>query len=123
MASENFIEEQVGQGLKLKTIANHPYVDFRQLLDPVSGGLTQTHPSLMTPINDVYLSDISLQYAGIFLLSSLVRYRPQIWIHSISRFSNHEKPSDDQALALIEGFMNKVQSTYPNLVTRLLTQA
>ena len=123
LASENFIEEQVGQGLKLKTIANHPYVDFRQLLNPVSGGLTQTYPSLMTPINDVYLSDISLQYAGIFLLSSLVRYRPQIWIHSISRFSNHEKPSDDQALALIEGFMNKVQSTYPSLVTRLLTQA
>lgn len=121
LASENFTENQ-GR-LTLKPMDNDAYIDFRQLLDPLSGGLTQTYPSLVTSINGAYLSDISLQYAGMFLLSSLVRYRPQIWVHSISRFANHERPADDQALALIEEFMNTVQSTYPNLVVRLLTHS
>lgn len=123
LAPEHFAEEQGGRLLTLKHIADGEYIDFRQLLDPISGGLTQTYPSLMTPINGAHLSDISLQYMGMFLLSSLVRYRPQIWVHSISRFASHERPADDQALALIETFMDTVQSTYPKLVTRLLTHA
>lgn len=112
-----------GRLISFKPMADDTYIDFRQLLDTVSGGLTQTYPSLATPINGAHLSDISLQYAGMFLLSSLVRYRPQIWVHSVSRFASHKRPADDQALALIEGFMDTVQSTYPKLVARLLTQA
>lgn len=123
LASENFVGEQGERRLTLKPMDDDTYIDFRQLLDPLSGGLTQIYPSLVTPINGARLSDISLQYAGMFLLSSLVRYRPQIWVHSVSRFASHERPADDQALALIEEFMDTVQSTYPKLVARLLTQA
>jgi hypothetical protein len=122
LASANFADEQGGR-LTLKTMADDTHIDFRQLLDPLSGGLTQTYPSLATPINGAHISDISLQYAGMFLLSSLVRYRPQIWVHAVSRFASQESPADDQPLALIEGFMDTVQSTYPKLVARLLTQA
>jgi len=122
LASENFMEENGGRRLVLKAKPDQQYVDFRQLLDSVIGGLTQSYPSLSKPINGAHLSDVSLQYAGMFLLSSLVRYRPQIWVHSVSRFASQERPADDQSLALIESFMDTVQSTYPKLVTRLLTE-
>jgi hypothetical protein len=121
LAAENFVEQEEGRAIRLKTENHDPYIDFRELLDPIYGGLTQ-RPSLSSPINGAYLSDISLQYTGMFLLSSLVRYRPQVWVHAVSRFASHERPADDQALALIEGFMGTVQSTYPNLVAQLLTE-
>ena len=98
------------------------YVDFRQLIDCVAGGLTESFPSLVKPVNNHYISDVAFHYMGMYLLSSLVRYRPQIWVHSVSRFSNSDRPADDQALSLIEKFMSSVQIIFPNLVAKLLTQ-
>jgi hypothetical protein len=97
-------------------------IDFRRLLEPTCCGLTEDHPTLSAKINELYVSEASLQYAGMFLLGSLVRYQPQIWVHSVTRLASHERPADDQALAIIERFMSKVQSTFPRLVVRLLTQ-
>lgn len=59
LASENFTEEQGGRRLTLKPMGNDAHIDFRQLLAPLSGGLTQTYPSLVVPINGSYLSDIT----------------------------------------------------------------
>ena len=122
LAPENLVEEFDGRRIKIRPIEPQTHIDFRQLLDPVAGRLTQPYPSLVVPIAGAHISDISLQYVGMFLLSSLVRYRPQTWVHSVSRFASQERPADDQALALIERFMNAAQGTFPNLVTRLLTQ-
>jgi YaaC-like Protein len=46
------------------------------------GGLL-SNDGLCSPINGAYISQPALVYLGIFLLSSLVRYRPEIWIHAL----------------------------------------
>lgn len=63
---------------------------------------------LCSPINGVYISQPALVYLGIFLLSSLVRYRPEIWIHSITRRNSSEQPADDYAISLLENFLSVV---------------
>ena len=96
-------------------------VDFRSLMEPICGDLSQSSPCLMTKMNGHSLSDISFQYIAMFLLSSLVRYRPQTWVHSVSRLGNSERPADDQSLALIERFMDLAQTSFPQLVVRLIS--
>lgn len=81
----------------------------------------QTHPpealllggslsdkGLCSPVNGVYISQAALVYLGIFLLSSLVRYRPEIWVHAITRGASSERPADDHALSLLENFLSLV---------------
>lgn len=104
--------------------ANRPptYVDFRQLLEPLAGGISREWPCFVEPIGGAHVSDVSLLYLGVCLLSSLVRYRPQIWVHSVSRFVTDERPADDQALALIDHFMGAARSAFLDLVPRALTK-
>ncbi|MDR6661281.1 hypothetical protein J2W51_003867 [Tardiphaga robiniae] len=95
-----------------------PAVD---ILTPLSGGYVgsaQTYA--MQPINNVKLSEYALQFLGSFLLSSLVRYRPQIWQNAISRSVTAESPADDRALSLIEKFLDDVLSGFPNMVVRVI---
>jgi len=40
-----------------------------------------------------------------FLLSCVVRYRPQTWVHVITRTTTQDNPSMIKALALLEEFM------------------
>lgn len=111
-----------GRNVWSKSIVGEKYIDFRNLLDPVSGGSAQSSSSFMTPIRGAHISDISLQYVGMFLLSSLVRYRPQVWVHAVTRFASQERPADDQALALIERFMDTAQSRFQSIVPYLLSR-
>ncbi len=99
----------------------NPYLDFCGLLDPVAGGISGGYPFFVTPMDNHYMSELSLLYMGMFLLSSLVRYRPQIWIHAVSRFSDSDRPADDQALALTEQFMELSVSRFLDTVVRLLS--
>lgn len=95
-----------------------PAVD---ILPPLSGGYIgsgQTYA--MQPINDIKLNEYALQFLGSFLLSSLVRYRPQIWQNAISRSVTAQSPADDRALSLIEKFLDDVLSGFPSMVVRIL---
>lgn len=101
--------------------AGTPHLDFRNLLEPVAGGISEGYASFVTPLDEQYISELSLLYMGMFLLSSLVRYRPQIWVHAVSRFSDGERPADDQALALTEQFMRLAESRFLDAAVRLLS--
>jgi hypothetical protein len=75
---------------------------------------------LVSPIQDAYVSEFSLQYLALFLLSSLVRYRPQIWAHAIARSAFEDKPADDRMLSLIEKFLDLNRNSIPELVVKVL---
>jgi hypothetical protein len=117
--SEGFLMEIGGDFKATALIAKkpeHDKNDFRTILPPLFGGLRRNLQNIVEPFKGEYISEYSLFYLGMFLLSSLVRYRPQIWNHSISRSITIEKSTDDRALALIEDFMNKAIAEYPNMV-------
>jgi hypothetical protein len=74
----------------------------------------------VSPFSGQYVSEFSLHYMGLFLLSSLVRYRPQTWIHAISRSVVADMPADDQSLSLIERFLDINGSEIPEMVVSVL---
>jgi hypothetical protein len=66
-------------------------------LDPLAEGGIYA----ISPVMNNHISEFSFHYLGLFLLSSLVRYRPQTWMHAISRSVLEQMPADDQALTLM----------------------
>jgi hypothetical protein len=58
------------------------------------------------PIGDKHIAELSLHFLGLFLLSTLARYRPATWRHAVSRTALSQVPADDRALALIERFLD-----------------
>ena len=54
----------------------------------------------------IFISEYALHYLGMFLLSSLVRYRPPIWTHTIKSSVTSGRAADDKSLALVEKFMD-----------------
>jgi hypothetical protein len=90
------------------------------ILPPLSGGITNEPTYAIQPIGSAYLSEFSLQFLASYLLSSLVRYRPQIWQHSISRSATADAPADDRALALVEEFLTGVLNAFPKLVVHAI---
>jgi YaaC-like Protein len=88
-------------------------------LHPLAGGFSSA-TSAISPINDAHLSEFSFHYLGLFLLSSLVRYRPQIWTHAISRSSFQEIGPDDKALSLIEEFLALNSTIIPDMTATIL---
>lgn len=57
------------------------------------------------PINGQYLAELSASYAALFLLGSLVRYRPHSWNHAVSGAIVPDRPSDDRAISIVEAFL------------------
>jgi len=76
-------------------------------LSPLGGGYSNSAVRFaISPINgNILLSEFSLHFIALFILGSLVRYRTATWAHAISRTSISDAPADDQALALIERFL------------------
>ena len=94
-------------------------VDFKTILDPLAGGYS--HPiRAISPIKELFVSEFSLHYLALYLLSSLVRYRPQSWGYALSRSSTAELPADDRVLALLEQFMALNEIAIPQLVSTAL---
>jgi hypothetical protein len=91
-----------------------------RILKGVGGGYSETSMSAISPINDKYVSEFSLAYIGLFLLSSLVRYRPDTWAHAVSRTSLQDRPVDDQPLALVQAFLEANLNDVPALVVKLI---
>jgi hypothetical protein len=85
---------------------------------PVGGFTGGIYP--MSPVAGSYLSEFSFHYLALFLLSSLVRYRPHIWMHAISRSVMSDTPADDRALSLVERFLDINVSAIPEMVVTVL---
>lgn len=122
---ENELDEPLFAPLGTKFCAsdnperNHrcPRLPINELTHP---GGSFTSSSLVAPLSGIYLSEYSTHYLGMFLLSSLVRYRPHAWVHAISRTATTENPADDQALALLEEFMRLHAEAIPKLASDVL---
>lgn len=93
---------------------------FSERLPPLGGGYAEGNAYAISPVNGSYLSEFSLHYLGLFLLSSLVRYRPQTWVHAISRTGISEAPADDQAVSLVERFLDLNSADFPSLIVTVL---
>jgi YaaC-like protein len=89
---------------------------------PSAAGYLQGGTHLVAPIGStgLHISEFSLHYLGLFLLSSLIRYRPEVWAHSLSRSMFLNERADDQALSLIERFLEINRSVIPQMVVTVL---
>jgi len=112
--SDLLLAEEYGSFSRKKSDAIR--VDFKNILDPLAGGYSSSTRAI-SPINDIFISEFSLHYVALYLLSSLVRYRPQSWGHAISRSASTELPADDKILALLEQFMEINQTAIPQLIS------
>jgi hypothetical protein len=97
---------------------NKPFI-IAAGLHPLAGGFSSA-TNAISPVNDLNLSEFSLHYLALYLLSSLVRYRPQIWTHAISRSTFHEMPADDRALSIVEQFLILNSQIIPNMIATIL---
>jgi hypothetical protein len=115
-ASNNgFVNARVMMG------AGNTFVSAEDILPPLSGGYVRSADTYaLQPVAGVRLSEYSLQFLGCFLLSSLVRYRPQIWQNAISRSITQQKSADDRSLSLIEQFLDEVLNGFPNMVVHVI---
>jgi hypothetical protein len=78
-------------------------------------------PVAIAPLeSNSYLNVYTLHYLALFLLSSLVRYRPNVWVHAISRSVSDGMPADDSALAIIQTFLDQNFIEIPSLVAEVL---
>lgn len=94
-------------------------IPIDQLFEGIGGGYNNRTDAI-APFYGRYLSEYSLIYIGLFLLSSLVRYRPDTWSHAVSRSSLQDRPADDQALSLIQSFLDFAQGAIPSFVVKVL---
>lgn len=85
----------------------------------VGGGLWGGSHAI-APVGGHYISEFSFHYLALFLLSSLVRYRPETWTHAISHSVLPDTPADDQALSLIGEFLDLNSSQAPAMVVKVL---
>src|SRR3972149_9047780 len=90
-------------------------VNFWDIIQPIGRGPANGQ-YLIEPFDNICISELSLYYLGMFLLSSLVRYRPQIWMHSLSHLATSASPSDDAALALLEKFLEDTLNVFPSAI-------
>jgi YaaC-like protein len=87
---------------------------YGEILPCAQGGLFGHYPTFTSPVRDnVYLSEFSLLYLGTYLLGSLVRYRPEIWIHALYGTETPTRPRDDGARALIQSFLDTAAKQVP----------
>ncbi len=97
--------------------------DILSKTHPIAGGISgnmDTH--IIESFNGIFLSELALFYMGMFLLSSLVRYRPDIWSNALSRRAVSNNPVDDKALSLIEHFIEISLSIFPQHVVAILKE-
>ncbi|MGB9235307.1 MAG: YaaC family protein [Terriglobales bacterium] len=118
--SKAYLREQNGafQELALAGDINEPF-SLKDGFCPVAGGYSGIIYAI-APVRDLYFSEFSMHYLALFLLSSLMRYRPQTWTHAISRSVVAGEPADDRALSLIERFLRLNETEIPEFVVQIL---
>jgi hypothetical protein len=125
---DEFAEERLVVGpfgysatVRAASVAGRPPLPLKRF-SPLAGGYSNAAGEFaISPVNgNIYLSEFSLHFIALFILSSLVRYRAPTWAHAISRTSTSEMPADDQALALIERFMELNMEVVPSFILTML---
>jgi hypothetical protein len=91
---------------------------------PTSGSLA--HPDaagspIVRPLQDIQLTTYAIMYMAAFMLGSLVRYRPETWVHALAGRVTRERALDDQALALIEEYLAFVLDHFPTVAISAIT--
>lgn len=86
------------------------------------GNLHDKYTTIIEPIHAAHISELALYYAGMYLLSSLVRYRPTIWANSISRRPIGSVQPDDKPLALIEQFLQLATKRFPRMTVNAIRE-
>ena len=102
----------------LREAVGIPRRPIESILTPMAGGLVGGSPNAIAPLDGVFPSEFSLQFLVLFLLSSVVRYRPDTWTHAINRSVLGDRPSDDELIALVERFLELHTSSIVDLVSK-----
>jgi hypothetical protein len=116
--SDNILTEREGRFSRMDV--NREVIPFEKILPSLSGGVVGASQNCIRPAGESEISEQSLVYMGVFLLGSLVRYRPEIWVHSINGRSTTQRSYDDHCMAMIESFLGMTLSTYPQYVKNCL---
>ncbi len=118
--ADEFSEECLSHNT-FATTPGDAFFHFAQRLPPLAGGYSGSGAFAISPLKgDIYPSEFALHFMALYILSSLVRYRPQTWAHAVSRTAVSDSPADDQALALIEQFLEINRTTVPSFVITAL---
>jgi len=120
-AEEHLVLGTYGYSATVNPVASKPPLPLDRF-SPLAGGYSNSAGQFaISPINgSIYLSEFALHFIALFILSSLVRYRAPTWAHAISRTSISDRPADDQALALIERFMELNMEVVPSFIVTML---
>jgi hypothetical protein len=89
--------------------------DFLRSMPPLAGGWTGGLHAIAA-FRGIYFSEFSLHCLGLYLLSSLVRYRPDTWVGALSRRAVNGGSADDEVLALVQAFLNVNSSEIPRFI-------
>jgi hypothetical protein len=97
-------------------------LNLKETIPPLVNIGTTLEPkyTIIKPVDSIFISEFSLKYMGMYLLSSIVRYRPQLWVNAISRTSFGDELPDDSALALIELFLSNTLTTFPKFIIQMI---
>ncbi len=121
LSEEQIVQLMDGKTFQSQTFVRNKVIDPITILPPMAGGFDKNAYSwAIKPLGGIFLNEFSLQFLGTYLLGSLVRYRPQIWQHAISKSATANSPADDRSLSLIEQFIDGVLTSFPLLVVNLL---
>lgn len=90
---------------------------------PISGSLFSSGGGndIIFPLYGARLSAYSIIYLSAFMLGSLVRYRPQTWVHALSSRVTADRELDDKPVALVEQFIASTLQSFPSVVVNAIT--
>ena len=85
-------------------------IPLPSILSCASGSLgDDDYPIFTTPLFGANVPNIALLYLGSYLLGSLVRYRPQVWVHAMYGHATSERPRDDSTISIVEQFLDLIE--------------
>ncbi len=73
------------------------------------------------PLHGVRHSQHALTYLAVYMLGSLVRYRPQTWVHAMTSRVTENRQLDDKPIALIESFLRETLAAFPHVIVNAIT--
>lgn len=83
-----------------------PDTPSEAVLVPMAGAMQGEQQHLVAPFQVGYVADLSIVFMAMHVVSHIVRYRPNVWMHALTSASTDSNPPDDHAIALIEKLMD-----------------
>lgn len=116
LSEEFLLEEDAASFKATQDVASMERFHFTDFLQPLSGTLLKGHQYACEKFEGEYISEFSLYYLGAHILSSIARYRPNIWMRSITHSIINDESADDAMLAILEKFMDMALTNIPLMV-------